>query len=166
MGVVIRSGTLNDVRALVRMHAECSPASVERRYMSPMPVLSSRFASRLLCPVGGFSKVAEQDHQMVGIATVAPDVDDDTARTAEVGELVVDRFQRQGIGTTLLAAAARDASTRGFTALLLSVHPDNRAVIPMVNAAGLRARVNTRDGLTRVAIPLAAARRDAAVHST
>lgn len=166
MGAVIRQGTLNDVRALVRMHAECSPASVERRYLSPMPVLSTSFAARLLCPTGGFSLVTERNHELAGIATVAPDVDHEAAGTAEVGELVVDRYQRQGIGTTLLTAAARDAARLGFTCLVLAVHPDNRAVLPMVNAAGLRARINTQDGLTRVAIPLAVARREAAVHST
>jgi ribosomal protein S18 acetylase RimI-like enzyme len=166
MGAVIRLGTLNDVRALVRMHAECSPAAVERRYMSPMPVLSTSFAVRLLCPVGGFSLVTDRFHEMAGIVTVAPDVDDDTAKTAEVGELVADRYQRQGIGTALLGAAARDATRRGFTALVLAVHPDNRAVLPMVNAAGLRARINTQHGLTKVVIPLAVAWREAAVHST
>jgi ribosomal protein S18 acetylase RimI-like enzyme len=134
--------------------------------MSPMPVLSTSFAGRLLCPFGGFSLVTDRGHEMAGIVTVAPDLDDDTAKTAEVGELVVDRFQRQGIGTSLLAAAARDATRRGFTALVLAVHPDNRAVLPMVNAAGLRARINTQDGLTKVVILLAVARREVAIQST
>jgi GNAT superfamily N-acetyltransferase len=145
------------------MHAECSPAAIERRYLAPMPVLSAEFASRLLCPEGGFSLVTERDRRLVGITTVAPDDEDD--ETAEVGQLVVDRYQRHGIGTALLAAAVRHASRQGFTGLVLAVHPDNRAVLPLVNAAGLRARISTHDGLTRIAIPLAQGRRREGVPS-
>jgi GNAT superfamily N-acetyltransferase len=43
---------------------------------------------------------------------VAPD-DDDSAGAAEVGQLVADAYQRQGIGTALLVAAAREAYRRG-----------------------------------------------------
>jgi GNAT superfamily N-acetyltransferase len=48
---------------------------------------------------------------------------------AEVGQLVADRYQWQGIGTAMLAAASREASRLGFAALVLAVHPDNRAVL-------------------------------------
>jgi GNAT superfamily N-acetyltransferase len=165
MGEVIRVGTSSDVRALIRMHADCSTTTIERRYLSALPVLSARFAARLLCPVGGFSLVTERDHRLVAIATVAPDVHDGDQGIAEVGQLVADRYQRQGIGTAMLAAASREASRRGFAALVLAVHPDNRAVLPMVNAAGLRARISTRDGLTRVLIPLVPACREEGLHS-
>ncbi|MBA2560793.1 MAG: GNAT family N-acetyltransferase [Propionibacteriales bacterium] len=151
MGAAIRIGTLNDVRALVRMHAECSPASVERRYLAPMPMMGAHLATRLLCPAGGFSLVSERANALVAVSTVAPY--DGTGR-AEVGELFVDRCQRQGIGTALLVAATRHAARRGFAELVLMAHPDNRAVLPMVNAAGLRARVKMRDGFTQVVITL------------
>jgi GNAT superfamily N-acetyltransferase len=146
------------------MHAECSPAAVEQRYLSPMPVLAARFAAKLLCPPGGFSLVAERDHRVVGVTTVAPD-DDDAAGAAEVGQLVCDAYERQGSGTALLVAAAREAYRWGFTALRLAVSPANRAVLPMVNTAGLRARVSTSDGLTRVEIPLVRATRRSSVPS-
>jgi GNAT superfamily N-acetyltransferase len=161
----IRVGTHADVRGLVRMHAECSPAAVEQRYLSPMPVLGSRFAAGLLCPPGGFSLVAERDHRVVGVTTVAPD-DDDPEGPAQVGQLVSDAYQRQGIGTALLVAAAREAYLRGFTALRLAVSPGNRAVLPMVNAAALRAKISTCDGLTRVEIPLVRASSQSSVHSS
>jgi GNAT superfamily N-acetyltransferase len=147
------------------MHAECSPAAVEQRYLSPMPVLGARFAAKLLCPPGGFSLVAERDHRVVGVTTVAPYDDDDAAGAAEVGQLVCDAYQRQGVGTALLVAAAREAYRWGFTALQLAVSPANRAVLPMVNAAGFRARISTSDGLTRVEIPLVRASRQSSVHS-
>jgi ribosomal protein S18 acetylase RimI-like enzyme len=152
MGVAIRAGTLSDIRALVRMHAECSPETIERRYLSPMPVLGPRLAARLLSPVDGFSLLGERAHQVVGISTVAR-YDDDPS-TGEVGLLVVDPCQRQGVGTALLMSAAREAARRSFGALLLTVHPHNRAVLSMVNATGLRAHVSTHDGFTQVAVSL------------
>jgi GNAT superfamily N-acetyltransferase len=164
MGTDIRVGTQADVRGLVRLHAECSAAAVEQRYLSPMPVPGARFAAKLLCPPGGFSLVAARDHRIVGVTTVAPD-DDDSAGAAEAGQLVADAYQRQGIGTALLVAAAREAYRRGFTALRLAVSSRNRAVLPMVNAAGLRARISTSDGLTRVEIPLVPVGRRSPVHS-
>jgi GNAT superfamily N-acetyltransferase len=163
MELAIRIGTLCDVRGLIRMHAECSPQTVHRRYLSPLPVLHTRFAAALLCPPDGFSLVAETDHRIVGAATVAPD--DDRPGAAEVGESVLDGYQREGIGTTLLMASAREAYHRGFTALRLAVHPDNRAVLPTVRAAGLRARIGTSDGLTEVEIPLVRTSRRPAVRS-
>ena len=57
---------------------------------------------------------------------------------ADVGLLVADEFQGQGIGTALLLAAAREAARRDFAELVLTVHPDNPAVLPMVHATGLR----------------------------
>jgi GNAT superfamily N-acetyltransferase len=136
---------------------------VEQRYLSPIPALGAPFAAKLLCPPGGFSLVAERDHRVVDVTTVAPD--DDDAGAADVGQLVSDAYQRQGIGTALLVAAAQEAYRRGFTALRLAVRPGNRAVLPMVNAAGFRARISTSDGLTRVEIPLVPASRYSSVHS-
>jgi GNAT superfamily N-acetyltransferase len=145
----IRPGLLSDVRALIRMHAACSDETVLRRYLAPLPVLTPRFASRLLAPPGGFSIVAERRGELAGIVTVAPE----SSQAADAGALVVDGWQRQGIGTQLLIAAAREAGRR-FQELSLTTHPGNRAVLPTVHAAGLRARVRQRDGLVQIAVPL------------
>jgi ribosomal protein S18 acetylase RimI-like enzyme len=91
---------------------------------------------------------------MAGIATVAPDPDEDDD-TAEIGHLVLDRFQRQGIGSALLTTAASDAAGLGFRRLAMSVHPDNKAVLCMVRAVNLRARIGMHAGLVRVTISLA-----------
>jgi GNAT superfamily N-acetyltransferase len=145
----IRPGGLGDVRGLVRMHEGCSDQTVLRRYLTPLPVLSPRLAARLLTPPGGFSLVAERRGEIAGIVTVAPDGDG----VAEAGALVADAWQRQGIGTELLIAAARQASQH-FDDLTLRVHPSNPAVLPTVNAAGLRARVRHHEGLVQIVVPL------------
>lgn len=142
------------------MHAECSPAAIQRRYLSSMPVLRAGFASRPLCPAGGFSLVTERDHHVVGIATVAPADDDDAGRRRSDSS--------SSTGCSVKASVrhcSATASRRGFTALVPLVHPDNRAVLPMVNAAGLRARINTSEGLTRVWISLTPSRRNERVRS-
>lgn len=144
---------MGDVRGLVRMHAECSPQSINRRFLSPMPGLSTPRAVHLLCPPGGFSLVVERLGAIAGILTAAagePSVGD-------VGLLVAARWQRQGLGNSLLVAAVREATRAGFVALSLSVHPDNSAVLPLVNHAGLRARVSWEDGVTEVRVPLVSA---------
>ncbi len=138
------------------MHAACSPETVLRRYFAPMPDLSPRLAARLLSPTGGFSLVAERGSELAGIVTVAPDADG----VGDVGVLVADAWQRQGIGTSLLCAAVAEAE--GFTDLLLTAHPANRAVLPTVHAAGLRAHVSRVDGLVEIAVPLRAADRRSA----
>jgi GNAT superfamily N-acetyltransferase len=149
MALGIRPGVLSDVRELVRMHEGCSDQTVLRRYLSPLPVLSPRLAARLLVPPGGFSVVAERQGRLAGIVSVAPDGEG----VGEVGALVADAWQRQGIGTQLLIAAAREAS-QIFDELALVAHPSNRAVMPMVHAAGLRARVRHQNGLLQIWVPL------------
>ena len=162
----IRFGGRHDVRELVRMHQRCSRLSISRRYLSPMPELSIGLAGRLLCPPAGFSLVIEHGGCLAGITTVAPYAerdswtpDLDVRRRADIGQLVADSVQRQGIGTALLIAAAREAGRRGFDELVMSVHPDNPAVIALVHATGLRARVGTHAGLTEVRIGLGGLRR-------
>ena len=166
MGQGIRLGALSDVRALIRMHAACSDETVLRRYLAPLPVLAPRLASRLLAPPGGFSMVAERHGELAGIISVAPDPAGESPDAADVGALVVDAWQRHGIGTQLLVTAVREAS-RTFREIALTTHPANRAVLPTVHAAGLRARVRHHDGLVQIVVPLAglSPRDDPALHS-
>jgi GNAT superfamily N-acetyltransferase len=159
----IRPGAPSDVRALIRMHEQCSQHSISRRYLAPLPVLSGGLAARLLGPPGGFSLITERENELAGIITVAPTPAESLERRPEglsgmvryeVGQLVSDRWQRQGLGTALLLAAAREASRRGVGELVLTVHPDNRAVLPMVHSAGLRARVGTCERLTEITLAI------------
>jgi GNAT superfamily N-acetyltransferase len=139
------------------MHAQCSPVTVQRRYLSPLPVMTTKLASALLSPRGGFSLVAERRGDLAGVITVAAydaDTDDHHPREADVGLLVADSWQRQGIGTALLLAAVRKSPEAGFDELRLTVHPDNKAVLPMLSSAGLRARISLRDGYTQIMLPL------------
>lgn len=149
----LRRGIAGDVRGLIRMHAECSDTTVRRRFLSPLPTMSSSLALQLLTPPGGFSLVADRGGRLAAVITVAPD--QPGSADAEAGLLVADAWQRRGIGTALLSMAVREAPRAGFTALHLRVLPDNPAVVAMIAAAGLRARVSSHDGVTQIVVPLA-----------
>jgi GNAT superfamily N-acetyltransferase len=146
----VRRGALGDVHALIQMHDHCTPETIQACFLAPVPVMSAELATELLLPAGGFSLVAERSGALGGLITVAP-----AARgSAGVGLLVADSWQRAGIGTGLLHGAVREATQVGFDELHFKVHPSNSAVYPMISAAGLRARVSTREGITFVDIPL------------
>jgi GNAT superfamily N-acetyltransferase len=90
--------------------------------------------------VRGERIVAMADGATVGVAVVHPAGEDDPAvRTIDID--VDAAWQRRGIGTRLLGDAARLARRLGAEEIVLSTVHDNRAVLPMVLAAGMRGRI-------------------------
>lgn len=148
--LVIRRGTLADARLLQAMHARCSAPTVFRRYHAPLPHVTQRLARALLEPSGGMSYVVTIGEDMValGLLAIGPS-------GPELGLMVEDRWQRQGIGARLTRALATEAADRGLDTLTLMVQPDNEAVLPTVRRAGLRAHVTSSDGLNQYRIPVA-----------
>lgn len=101
--------------------------------------------------VEGHSVVATIDEVRVGVATVLP-ADPDEPRVHAV-ELEVDpAWQRRGIGTRLLSDSARLATALGAEAVLLTTRSDDQAVMPMVMASGLRARIRMAGDVLTVRI--------------
>lgn len=148
---VVRPATLADAPALRAMHARCSPTTLRRRYRTPLEELGETAVDDLLEPAEGWSLVmAASGGQVHGIATVTTS----PWREPHLGLLVEDAHQREGVGVALLRAAAIEACARGLEALSFRVHPDNRAVLPTVHRAGLRAHVTPADGLMAVRIPV------------
>ncbi|MBS42845.1 MAG: GNAT family N-acetyltransferase [Nocardioides sp.] len=90
--------------------------------------------------VRGSTVTAVADGVAIGEAIVHdPKAEDPGVRSID---LVVDvAWQRRGIGTRLLSDAARLARQLGAEEILLSTAHDNRAVLPMVLAAGMRGRI-------------------------
>ena len=156
MPPTIRPGKPADARGLVRLHAASSTGTLQGRFLRPVAALTAAEALSLLSPQGGFSLVTERDDAIAGIITVVPRPHD--PEVAEAGLWVGDPWHGKGIGTSLLVAAARSAASAGYQEMMITVLPTNRAVMPMVNAAGLRARVSTREGRTYVAFSLASLR--------
>jgi ribosomal protein S18 acetylase RimI-like enzyme len=91
--------------------------------------------------------------QAVGAAVVRPaSFDEPEARAVQ---LEVDpAWRRRGIGTKLLAEAARLARSDGAAEILLTARADNRAVLPIVLAAGMRGRIKQSGDTLTVRVPL------------
>ncbi|WP_435746756.1 GNAT family N-acetyltransferase [Nocardioides sp. SYSU DS0663] len=103
--------------------------------------------------VDGSSVSAVHEGLVVGLATVHPPLPGDS--TVRPVVLRVDpAWRRRGIGSRLLVDAARLAQAQGAEEIVLRTRSDNQAVLPMVLAAGLRARIRmAADVLTvRVAV--------------
>ena len=89
--------------------------------------------------VRGERIVAMADGATIGIAVVHPPTEDPLVRTIDID--VDAAWQRRGIGTRLLGDAARLARRLGADEIVLTTAHDNRAVLPMVLAAGMRGRI-------------------------
>jgi ribosomal protein S18 acetylase RimI-like enzyme len=102
--------------------------------------------------VDGASVSALIDGTPVGLAVVRPE--EGEAGVRPVTLRVDPAWQRRGIGTRLLADAARVAHALGADEIVLATRADNQAVLPMVLAAGLRGRIRmAADVLTvRIAV--------------
>jgi GNAT superfamily N-acetyltransferase len=146
---LVRFGQVTDAPAVVRMHARCSPEALLRRYHAPMPRLTWRSARRLLSSPGGGSLLAVVGDEVVGMAVVAP-----YQHAMELGLLVEDRWQGEGVGSALLHQAARFAAGLGATDLLCTMQADNRSLLPTVQRSGLTCRLRATAGTVDVRIPL------------
>lgn len=139
----LRPGTIRDLPRLVAMHDRCSEETVRRRYHSPVPQLSTRLAHELLRPARGWSVVATCGCDLVGLAVYAADRDGGY----DVGLLVEDRWQRQGVGSRLLRALARHARDHGISVLTCTTQLDNPCVLRTIRRAGFGPRLSVVDGL-------------------
>jgi ribosomal protein S18 acetylase RimI-like enzyme len=93
------------------------------------------------------------DDTPVGLAVVRPALADDP-EVRPVTLRVDPAWQRRGIGTRLLVDAARLAGSMGASEILLTTRADNQAVLPMVLAAGMRARIRMAADQLTVRVPV------------
>lgn len=92
------------------------------------------------------------DGTPVGLAVVRDAGDDPEVRPVTLR--VDPAWQRRGIGTRLLVDAARLAGSMGASEIVLTTRADNQAVLPMVLAAGLRARIRMAADQLTVRVPV------------
>jgi GNAT superfamily N-acetyltransferase len=146
----------DDVDAVQALHDRCSPDALHRRFHVPTTRVSRRAVEQLVAPPRGWSLVAEQCDEVVGLGCVgelSPDA-------LEVGLLVEDAQQGRGIGARLLRDLASEAAARGYRHLLCVAQPDNEAAVATVRRAGLSSRQELSDGLLEIVVPLTAERAD------
>jgi GNAT superfamily N-acetyltransferase len=120
--------------------AGMSPWSRFLRFHAPVHRLSPAMVDRLVAvhPDRHVALVASVGPADVGIGRWIREADD--PGRAEVALEVVDAYHRCGIGGLLLRRLADSAAAAGVAELLLSVHPENDAMLGLLGRLGVAGR--------------------------
>ena len=128
----------SDQRAVAELFGKVSAESLYRRFFSP--VVKAEQFSRLVLRVDGHERAAVAavvDGQLVGVAQYsrAPG-----AGHAELGIIVADAWQKQGLGTRMVAALAEHAAAAGVESFDVDVQGDNYGALRLLQriAPGMR----------------------------
>ncbi|MEC3974030.1 GNAT family N-acetyltransferase [Amycolatopsis sp. H20-H5] len=132
--IVLRKGLPGDADEVSALHQRCSMATLFQRYHTGLRTVPRRWLHRLLMPPRGISLLAVCGREVVGLGQLIPSAD---GATAEVSLLVEDAWQRQGIGTGLLARLAALAAAAGHTELRAVCLPGEDAIFRTAVRAGL-----------------------------
>jgi GNAT superfamily N-acetyltransferase len=152
--VVLRGGTPSDSDALSAMHARCSMETLAHRYHTGSRTVPRRWLHRLLVPPRGISVLAVCGRDVVGLGQLIPSGIPDTA---EVSLLVEDAWQRNGLGTALIARLNLIASARGYGTLVATGVRGRQAVLRAAQRAGLTAHGADIDGQYQISVTTEAA---------
>jgi ribosomal protein S18 acetylase RimI-like enzyme len=89
---------------------------------------------RALCGAAGRADIVliTDDAGVVVGHGMAVDGEAGGTRTADIGLVITDRWQGQGLGTMLLRLLTERAAERGVKALVLEVLPDNRRMLGII----------------------------------
>jgi GNAT superfamily N-acetyltransferase len=134
----VREATEFDAQVLLRMVDRCSRNSLFHRFHGYSD--RSLYGRVLVEHLGdGGSLIACRYGDCIGLATVALG-----GPTVDLGLLVEDAWQRRGVGTGLLAAAATLARANGAVALHADVLGDDAFIVGLLRRVGpLEARINS-----------------------
>ena len=121
-----------------KLYAHLSPRTRYLRFLSPMPTLPDSVL-RLLLDVNQCRRMALVAHEaegrreVVGLGSfVALDHD-----SAEIGLVVRDDWQRQGVGTELTARVLQAADDRGFHRFIAHMSSDNEPMRRLLRRFGV-----------------------------
>ncbi len=147
--VVLRKGVPGDAEAVSALHQRCSMATLFHRYHTGLRAVPRRWLHRLLMPPRGISLLAVCGREVIGLGQLisAPD-----GAAAEVSLLVEDSWQRQGIGTALLARLAVVATAKGEYELSAVCLPGDDALFRTAARAGLHPERAIDDSSLRLAL--------------
>jgi RimJ/RimL family protein N-acetyltransferase len=141
-----------DDRPIRELFSHLSPRSRYLRFLSPMPVLPDSVLRHMTCVDyrRRLALLAELDiadgTEVVALGSFGA-IDDGTA---EVGLVVRDEWQRQGIGIALAARVLQAAEARGFTRFVAHVFWDNVVIRRVLNHVGHVLSTTTRHGVSEV----------------
>ena len=134
-GRVLRPSAPDDAPRLVAMFERCGPASRYGRFLAPLHY----FPAAHLVDVVRSSKIRRSwvvDDLDTGDLVAVGSWFRNELRTAEVGLLVEDVAQWQGLGSELLDTIAASARVHGITTLVATTLADSRHVYRMLTHIG------------------------------
>jgi acetyltransferase len=155
--VALRRLEPSDRDGLRQFYRSLTPETIYRRFLSPVVRLEQleRLGLRDLDGDSHQAVVAVVDGAIVGVARYTPEKE--RREFADLGVVVADAWQRQGIGTRLLALLAdeaRRAGVRAFTVLTLA---DNQAAVRLLRRVVPETKLRVASGVLEGVVPLEAA---------
>ncbi len=120
-----------DDRLLVQMFHNCSPMTIYQRFLTPVNELTPGMA-RYLSSVDHCNRaalIAETDGEPIGVARYEVTKD---AGSVELGLLVIDAWQNQGLGRILLREILRAAEENGIHRFCAYVLGENRRMLRLL----------------------------------
>ncbi|MBB5790612.1 GNAT family N-acetyltransferase [Jiangella mangrovi] len=145
--VTIRAATPRDAGDVSAMHVRCSTETVRHRYHS-VPAMTGRFLSQLLGT--DIALVAEAPNRtVVALANLGRD----DGATGELAVVVEDRWQRAGLGSTLLDHLVTMARLVGYRELYTVGLPGHHWYCATLARHG-RVRLERSDGYDAMRVTL------------
>ncbi len=147
--IQVRRAWPDDADEVRRLVAGLLPATAHLRFFAGVGTPTARFVAAMLRRDETHGAwVCSSGDRLVGHASWARD-----AGAAEIGVVVADAWQRQGLGQLLLAATLAEAAAAGLSDVRLHVHPENRWLAQRVSRGATTAVL--ADGMVTVTRPLA-----------
>jgi len=142
----------SDGEAVNKFFHRLSPESLYRRFFSPMP-RPERFRAALL-------RIDHHDHEALAaveggeVVAVAQYSRSTGSPRADLAIVVADGWQRQGLGTRLVASLAERAIAQGVRAFDLDIQGDNYGAMRLLKRVAPDARLAFAGGVGETVIPL------------
>ena len=109
--------------------------------------------------------VAVRDGAIIGHAMAVDTPEPDGALISDLGVVVADAWQGQGVGSRLMRTLASRARARGATSVTMDVLAENRPMLSMITGYWPAARQHRNGPYLTIRAPLAAAAVSPARHS-
>lgn len=162
--IVTRLVAPGDTALIADLLSGLSARSLFLRYCTPMPRMApetvEREAVRLAKVDSGrqLAAVALVRKQGVERAIAVAELvrDGSSPGVAELGVVVADAYQREGIGSALCAYLGAAASRHGITTVRAMALAENTAVRRMISKSGIPYTAETRFGMTTIELDLQA----------
>lgn len=154
--VAVRSAGMDDVELIHEMHERLSTDSVYYRYLGPFKPTTKDLIHQCSLDGGpGFALIAtvkEPHEKIVAIACYRGEAQNPAS--AEPAILVEDAYQGRGLGKRFFLALCDQAARRGVKVFESYAHPNNQAVMHMIEKCGLSFESKYNQGLKEIRIRL------------